>query len=98
MALWFAFALFLTLGIGVFCLGTAIWAPQSAFSNRLRVLLREPMPQTGDDESPTRIENALESLSNTLPKSPGGLASTTPTHKKGTLGSLGVSAESKSPK
>ena len=75
MALWFSFALFLTLGIGVFCLGTAIWAPQSAFSNRLRVLLREPVTQV-DDESPSRIENALESLSKTLPKSPSEVSKT----------------------
>src|SRR5437868_1644039 len=75
MALWFSFALFLTLGVGVFCLGTAIWAPQSAFSNRLRVLLREPVTQV-DDESPSRIENALESLSKALPKSPSEVSKT----------------------
>jgi len=75
MALWFAFALFLTVGTGIFCLGTAIWAPQSAFSNRLRTLIHEPVP-TVVDEGPNRIENALERLSKAVPKSPNEVSKT----------------------
>jgi len=75
MALWFAFALFLTVGTGIFCLGTAIWAPQSAFYNRLRTLIQEPAPAAVDEE-PNRIENALERLSKALPKSPSEVSKT----------------------
>ncbi len=70
MALWFAFALFLTVSTGSFCLGTAIWAPQSSFSIRLRTLLREPELRVDDQELPNRVQDALESLSKALPKSP----------------------------
>jgi tight adherence protein C len=76
MALWFAFALFLTVGVGFFCLGTAIWAPQSAFSYRLRTLLREPDLPGADQDVPNRVENALESLSKALPKSPSEVSKT----------------------
>jgi len=75
MAIWFAFALFLTVGIGFFCLGTAIWVPQSGFSIRLRTLLHEPLP-AADQDQPNRVENALESLSKALPKSPSEVSKT----------------------
>jgi len=76
MAIWLAFALFLTFGVGFFCLGTAIWAPQSAFSARLRTLVREPVAPVEDEALPYKIENALESLSKALPKSPSEVSAT----------------------
>jgi tight adherence protein C len=75
MAIWFAFPLFLTFGVGFFCLGAAIWAPHSAFSLRLRTLIKEPDVPVPDD-APNRIENALERLSKTLPKSPSEVSKT----------------------
>jgi tight adherence protein C len=76
MAFGFAFAFFLTIGVGVFCLGTAIWAPQSAFSNRLRILLHEPAAAIATEDAPHRIESALESLSKAIPKSPSEVSKT----------------------
>jgi len=75
MAIWIAFALFLSVGTAIFCLGTAIWAPQSAFSNRLRTLVQEPIAPVADDV-PSRVENALESLSKAIPKSPSEVSKT----------------------
>jgi tight adherence protein C len=69
MALGFAFALFLSVGVATFCLAMAAWAPQSAFSTRLHTLLRESAP-VRDETLPNRVEDALTRLSKTLPKSP----------------------------
>src|SRR3954470_20383149 len=76
MAIGFAFTFFLTVAVGVFCLGTAIWAPQSAFSNRLRTLLHEPAAAIASEDAPHRIETALQSLSKALPKSPSEVSKT----------------------
>jgi tight adherence protein C len=69
MAFGFAFALFLSIGVATFCFATAIWAPHSAFSARLNTLLKEAAP-VRDETLPSRVEDALASLSKTLPKSP----------------------------
>jgi tight adherence protein C len=75
MAFGFAFTFFLTVGVATFCLAMAIWAPQSAFSARLHTLLKESAP-VRDEALPSRVEDALTSLSRTLPKSPSEVSKT----------------------
>jgi len=75
MAFAFALALFVSIGIATFCFGTAMWAPQSAFSARLRTLLKETAPAK-DESLPNKMEDALTSLSRTLPKSPSEVSKT----------------------
>jgi tight adherence protein C len=76
MAFGFAFALFLSVGVATFCLAMAVWAPQTAFSTRLHTLLRESAAPVRDETLPSRVEDALTTLSKTLPKSPSEVSKT----------------------